>query len=181
MDSRVILVAVALVFAAAGAGVWAGGGTGEPPPSLVLDWEPGPESTGQITVHVSGWVLHPGLVTVDGDSRVAEIVAAAGGALPGAKLDTVNLAQVLRDGDQLVIPGPHDDALGVGGEEGGPLRLNSASAQQFEGLPGVGPVLAERIVTYRETHGPFGAVEDLLDVPGIGERKLESIRDLVSP
>ena len=110
-------------------------------------------------------------------SIVADAIEAAGGLRPGALVDRINLAAPLRSGDQIVVPGP--GAL-VESSEGGPLALNRASANDLEGLPGVGPVLAERIVAYREQNGPFTEVEDLLQVGGIGEAKLASIRDLVS-
>lgn len=132
--------------------------------------------TASIDVHVAGWVVSPGVVRVVPASIVADAIEAAGGLRPGALVDRINLAAPLRSGDQIVVPGP--GAL-VESTEGGPLALNRASANDLEGLPGVGPVLAERIVAYREQNGPFTDVEDLLQVGGIGEAKLASIRDLV--
>ncbi|MDP8957691.1 MAG: helix-hairpin-helix domain-containing protein, partial [Actinomycetota bacterium] len=112
-------------------------------------------------------------------------VMAAGGALGVADLGDLNLAASVSDGQQVVVPvrGSTQVEEGVGqGEtkgEDGPIQLNEASAAELETLPGVGPVLAERIVAQREEHGPFASVEDLLDVPGIGEAKLAALRDLV--
>ncbi|HEY7705101.1 MAG TPA: helix-hairpin-helix domain-containing protein [Acidimicrobiia bacterium] len=138
-----------------------------------------------ITVHVAGWVAVPGLVELAPSARVADAVAAAGGLRPGAAIEQLNLAAPVRDGDQVVVPGPAEaeapgSPAGSAGQ-GGPVRLNQASAQDLEGLPGVGPVLAERIIAYRDEHGPFEEVEDLLDVPGIGESKLAALRDLIVP
>jgi competence protein ComEA len=114
---------------------------------------------------------------------VADAVAAAGGLLPGAATTGVNLAAPLSDGEQVVIPGPEGGEPGSGVATGrgddGKVHLNRATAGDLETLPGVGPVLAERIIEYREQHGPFTTVEDLLDVPGIGEAKLAALRDRV--
>jgi competence protein ComEA len=147
----------------------------------------GPSSTTQdkresISVHVSGWVVSPGVVEVLRGSIVADAIAAAGGARSGAGLDSINLAGPVLAGDQVVVPGPGasipaGSAVATGD---GLISLNRADATQFQDLPGVGPVLAERIVAYRQANGPFQAVEDLLDVPGIGEAKLAAIRDLVT-
>ena len=132
-----------------------------------------------LDVHVAGWVLHPGVVTVTEGSIVADAVAGAGGLKPGAAVDQINLAAPVRAGDQVFVPGP-DSPDPAGGQAGdGTVALNRADSSVLQSLPGVGPVLAERIVAYREEHGPFGTVEDLLQVPGIGESKLASIRDLV--
>jgi competence protein ComEA len=135
-----------------------------------------------ITVHVAGFVLAPGLVELAQDARVADAVAAAGGLRPGADTAAVNLAAPLRDGDQILIPGPSDQAggSGAGGSAtagDGRVRINQANLAELETLPGVGPVLAQRILDFREEHGPFQTLEDLLDVPGIGEAKLASLRD----
>jgi competence protein ComEA len=134
-------------------------------------------TTGTLTVHVSGAVVAPGLVSLPAGSRVADAVVAAGGALAGADLTTLNLAAPIVDGQQLVVP----DAVAGGSVAvtDGRVRINSADATALEGLPGVGPVLAERIVAYRDAHGPFVALEDLLEVPGIGESKLAAMRDSV--
>ncbi len=132
-----------------------------------------------ITVHVSGSVVSPGVVTVPPDARIADVILAAGGATPDADLGGVNLAATVRDGEHIVIP-----RAGVGGaSDASPASsrfdINTASPQQLEALPGVGPVLAERIASYRDHHGPFATIEDLLGVPGIGESKLAAIRDFV--
>ncbi len=128
-------------------------------------------------VHVAGQVVSPGVVTVAEGSIVADAVAAAGGLLAGANTDAINLAAPVIDGQQIVVPGTEGTTAGPTGD--GPVRLNSANAGELEELDGVGPVLAERIVAYREANGPFTVAEDLLLVPGIGEAKLAAIRDQV--
>ena len=166
--------------AVVGAAVLIGGSLGslDRPQASVAGTEPSVEIvTASIDVHVAGWVLSPGVVRVAPESIVADAIEAAGGLRPGALVDRINLAAPLRSGDQIVVPGP--DAMTESSEGGGPLALNRASAKDLEELPGVGPVLAERIVAYREQNGPFAEVEDLLQVGGIGEAKLASIRDLV--
>lgn len=133
-------------------------------------------------VYVSGWVATPGVVEVEEGAIVADAVQAAGGALDGALLETINLARPLVPGDHVQIPGPGDPVSPTPGDQadGGPISPNRAEAALLEQLPGVGPVLAERIVAHREANGPFETVEDLLDVPGIGEAKLSAIRDLIA-
>lgn len=139
-------------------------------------------ATATFSVYVSGWVSTPGVVEVEEGAIVADAVALAGGALEGALLDSVNLASPLAEGDHVQIPGPGDSMAGgsaPGAAADGLIRVNQADAASLEELPGVGPVLAERIVAHREANGPFEAVEDLLEVPGIGEAKLASMRDQI--
>ncbi len=144
------------------------------PVSPVVDEARIPES---VVVHVAGLVAHPGLVTLPAGSRIAEAIAAAGGLLDRAEV-TVNLAAVVVDGQQIVVgPGVAPGASAGGAQV---LSLNTSTASELETLPGVGPVLAARIVAYREEHGPFDAVEDLLSITGIGERMLATLRDLVA-
>lgn len=175
-----LAVIAAILVLATGAGAWWGsrGAAGVP---LIVDEAPPPaagDGEHQITVHVAGAVTAPGLVSVPADARVAAAIAAAGGATPTADLAAVNLAAPLRDGDQIVIPAAGAPSPGAAGAAEG-IDLNRATASQLESLPGVGPVLAARIEAYREAHGPFRSVEDLLDVPGIGEAKLAQLRDAV--
>lgn len=130
-----------------------------------------------IEVHVAGWVRFPGVIQLEQGANVADAIAAAGGFRPGADTDAINLAADVTDGEQIVVVGPEAAGTVPGGD--GRVSINRASAGELEALPGVGPVLAERIVAYREANGPFREVEDLLDVPGIGESKLASMRDLI--
>lgn len=133
-----------------------------------------------VTVHVSGMVVSPGVVDVPVDAIVADAVEAAGGLLSGALVDQINLAAPIVPGEQIIVPGSAGSTAAGDGDDG-VLSINQASPADLESLPGVGPVLAERIVSHRETNGRFETVEDLLEVAGIGEAKLEAIRDLVRP
>lgn len=137
----------------------------------------------ELVVDVVGQVRKPGIVTVPSGSRVHEAIEAAGG-LAG-KVDTsgVNLARKLEDGEQIVV-GPPEVTGDVGaasgaGAAGGKIDLNRATVEQLDTLPGVGPVTAEAIVAWREEHGRFSSVDDLLDVKGIGDATLAELRDLV--
>jgi competence protein ComEA len=134
---------------------------------------------GTIVVHVSGAVARPGLIAVPEGARVADAILAAGGALPSASLLALNLAAPVAGGHRVVVP-EAGTTPGEPGSAGGPIAVNLATAGELEGLPGVGPVLAQRIVEHRERYGPFGVVEDLLDVTGIGEAKLAAIRDHIT-
>jgi competence protein ComEA len=167
--------AAVVVVAAAAAGIWYASRSPEPPPVVVSALPPG---TGVITVHVAGAVRLPGLVEVPSGSRVADAIAGSGGVLVGGDLSGVNLAAPLVDGQQLVVPWAREGVAG-GATADGKVRINVADAAELDTLPGVGPVLARRIVEYRDEHGPFTVVEDLLDVPGIGEAKLEDLRESV--
>ena len=166
-------------------GWWWSGRSPEAPPSLISDSTHSVVTAGTVTVHVGGWVARPGLVGLPAGSRVADAIAAAGGSLPGGLMEAINLAEPVVDGMQVLVPGPEtplEGTEGSGSSPGeGPLHLNRATAAELDNLPGIGPVIAERIVAHRTEHGPFRAVEDLLDVPGIGEAKLASLRDLVVP
>ena len=169
-------IAAATVAAVVGAALllWPSTDGSTPPLEIVA----GPPAAAPITVHVSGAVVHPGLVSLPSGARIADAVLAAGGATEGAVLTALNLAAPLSDGQQLVVP---HETLGVpGGAPGdGRIPINTADAGMLEGLPGVGPVLAKRIVEHRESNGPFTVIEDLLDVPGIGEAKLAALREMV--
>ncbi len=131
-----------------------------------------------ITVHVSGAVRDPGVVIVPSDSRVMDVVIAAGGATPAADLGQLNLAAAVRDGERVIVP--FEGAVAIKAPGDGGVDINSATVAGLEELPGVGPVLAARIVAYRDEHGPFTEVEDLLGVAGIGEAKLAGMRDDIS-
>lgn len=176
---RLAVVAVLAVTAVAAGALLARISTG---PSTTTSHPVGTiESTREtMAVHVSGMVVSPGVVDVAADAIVADAIEAAGGLLSGALIGHLNLAAPISAGEQIVVPGPNDAGPAEGGDDG-VLSVNQASATELESLPGVGPVLAERIVSYREANGRFDAVEDLLEVPGIGEAKLEGIRDLVRP
>lgn len=142
---------------------------------------------GTVVVHVAGAVQAPGVVEVAAGSRVFEVLDKAGGALPEAELSAVNLAAVVQDGQQILIPRvgeplPPADAAPAPerGTTGALVNLNTADVTELEELPKVGPVLAERIVEWRTQHGAFARPEDLDAVPGIGPAMLESLVPLVT-
>lgn len=136
------------------------------------------------TVHVSGAVAAPGLVVLPEGSRVADAIAGVGGALPGSELRLINLAAPVADGMHLDVPwagdrmGPGIAPAAAAGSSY-PVDLNRADHEALTGIPGVGEVLALRIAAHKEAHGPFTTMEDLLDVPGIGEGRLAGMRDYV--
>src|SRR5438093_6199101 len=138
-----------------------------------------------IFVNVVGAVRRPGLYRLRDGSRVANAVARAGGVTRHAQLELVNLAARVSDGEQIVVPrrgaGVVAASGGGGGVASGPVHLNSATLEQLDALPGVGPVTAQKIVDYRQEHGAFGSVDELDAVPGIGPARLEQLRELVAP
>lgn len=135
----------------------------------------------QIPVHVSGAVAGPGVVWLTEGSLVADAIGLAGGALPDADLSGINLAEPVAEGDQISVPKMTEAGQGAAETSDALIDINRADATELQKLPGVGPVLAERIIAQREAVGRFEAVEDLLDVPGIGETRMASIRDLIRP
>jgi len=184
------------------------GGDGGPVPSpggapagAVATTAPAP---GELVVQAAGAVAEPGVYRVPPGARVDDVVRSAGGLAPDADADRVNLAAPVGDGERLWVPRRGEEAppevvagtgappvptpgpggsAGEGGGAGaaaGPVDLNRASAAELEALPGVGPATAAAIVAHREQHGPFATVDDLLDVRGIGEAKLEQIRPLAA-
>ncbi|WP_321575501.1 helix-hairpin-helix domain-containing protein [Oerskovia douganii] len=139
-----------------------------------------------VVVHVVGAVAAPGLVTVPEGSRVADALTAAGDATPDADLAGVNLAREVVDGEQIVVPRPGEVVAAApgpasGGNEAstGPVDLNAADEAALDALSGIGPVLAARIVEWREANGPFTTVEELGEVSGIGDALLARLRDQV--
>ena len=130
--------------------------------------------SGTVLVHVVGKVAEPGVVELPIGSRVQDAVDAAGGATNNKALESVNLARVVVDGEQIVVGAPAE------GSASSKISINSASAAQLDELPGVGPAIAERIVQWRETNGPFTSIDELTEVSGIGPSILEQIRDLAS-
>jgi competence protein ComEA len=146
-----------------------------------------------IFVQVAGAVRRPGVYQVAPDARVFQAVLQAGGFTEAADQDAVPLAARLSDGCRLYVPKRGETAAGQvlsndplsasAGESpsSGPVSLNSATLEELDALPGIGPALAQQIITYRETQGPFTSVDQLTDVPGIGPSKLEQLRPLVAP
>jgi competence protein ComEA len=136
---------------------------------------------GSLLVHVVGAVRQPGVYELEPGARARDAVAAAGGATRKAALEGLNLAAPVADGEQVVVPARGQARpVGVPGKPA-IVRLNQADVAALDTLPGVGPATAQRIVAWRDEHGPFASVEGLLDVPGIGESKLAAMRDLIEP
>jgi competence protein ComEA len=139
-----------------------------------------------VTVDVTGKVRHPGIVVLDTGARVVDALDAAGGARPGVDLSGLNLARVLVDGEQVVVGEPRPSSVAVSavpspGAPGGPLvNLNTATQAELEALPEVGPVTAQAIVSWREEHGGFTAVDELLEVDGIGDATLGQLAPYVT-
>jgi competence protein ComEA len=141
----------------------------------------------KLLVHVVGQVFRPGLYSLPDGSRVNDAIEKAGGASPKAALELVNLAAPVADGQQVVVPSRREaaqvaaggSAAGGPGGLGGKIHLNSATLEQLDELPGIGPVTAQKILDYRQAHGAFGSVDELDAVPGIGPARLAELRDLV--
>lgn len=183
-----VLVPLVVLLTVAGSRI-AGVGTSQGPASVAPLARVAPAKSAPapfLFVHVVGAVHHAGLFRIRDGSRVADVLARAGGPTRHADLTAVNLAAPLVDGQQVVVPrrGPPGSAP-VGGAAGpGPgmrVSLASATVEQLDELPGIGPVTAQKIVAWRTTHGPFRSVDDLDDVPGIGPARIEELRDLVTP
>lgn len=139
-----------------------------------------PAARRTVVVDVAGKVEHPGVLHLPQGARVADALEAAGGARPGTDTTALNRARVLADGEQIVVGAPQG-AAAPGGAPGGPVSLNSATQEQLQTLPGVGPVLAKRILDYRTQHGGFHEVTDLRQVTGIGAHRFTELRALVQP
>lgn len=166
----------------------AGSASESPPTESPTSSEPAAED---IVVHVSGAVARPGLVRLPATARAAQALEAAGGTTPEADLDRLNLAARIADGERLHVPrrgevvheelraGPDSGGAGAAGARAPPVHLNTATVEQLDALPGIGPATAQAIVDHRARHGPFRSVAQLLQVKGIGEAKLAVLRSKV--
>jgi competence protein ComEA len=182
------ILAVGLIVVVLAARHFARGGGGAPAHAQpVLAADAAAASHSKIVVHVVGAVHRPGLYAVRDGARIADVVRRAGGTTRKADLEAINLAAPVEDGLQVVVPRqqPPMPAGGVtapgDASASGPVHLNTASLEQLDTLPGVGPVTAQKILDWRQTHGAFTSVEDLDAIPGIGPARLEQLRDLVAP
>jgi len=143
----------------------------------------------RVVVDVVGAVRRPGLYRLEQGTRIADAVARAGGATGKADLSMVNLAAPLADGEQVVVPkrGAAGPAAGAGAAGAGaaattgPVHLSTATLEQLDSLPGIGPVTAQKILDYRTKHGAFTSVDELDAVPGIGPSRMDQLQDLVAP
>ena len=182
-----LLVALALV----GSRLARSGSAGRQPPAASLQkLKSAPATASQLlVVDVAGAVRRPGLYRLANGSRIADAVRRAGGTTARADTAAINLAAPLVDGMQVVVPrrggataGSGADATGAGGSASGMrISLSSATVEQLDSLPGIGPVTAQRIVDWRTAHGAFRSVDALDEVPGIGPARIEQLRDLVTP
>lgn len=179
-----LLLGLALLAALALAGKrLAAGGAAEPPArsGALSEAVPAAGAAQRLFVHVVGAVRRPGLYRLVEGARVADAVRRAGGVTRRADLSSVNLAAPLADGLQVLVPARVPGAPAVASGAGVKVRLSSATAEELDELPGIGPVTAEKIVAWRTAHGPFRSVDDLDAVPGIGSTRIEQLRDLVIP
>jgi competence protein ComEA len=201
---RALAVVAVLVVAVAAVLAWRARPASEPlpmplpmpvpaPASPLAGPQPAPGAPAtagaELVVSVSGRVRRPGLVRLPPGARVADAIEAAGGLQPGADVAFLNLARRIVDGELILVgvtaPPGADPAPAPGGPAGptgpaAPVNLNTATLAQLDALPGVGPVLAQRIIDHRERHGAFRAVGDLRQVDGIGEARYEQLKELVT-
>lgn len=191
---RVLLAAaVALVLLLLAARFILPAGTTTPAAPLPPPPAPGTSATGtsaaRVVVDVVGAVRSPGLYRLASGSRIADAVARAGGASSKADLAQVNLAAPIADGEQVVVPrrglatasAPAGGGTAATGAPTAPVQLSTATLEQLDSLPGIGPVTAQKILDYRTKHGAFSSVDELDAVPGIGPARLDQLRDLVVP
>jgi competence protein ComEA len=187
----IVVAAVHVLGGGAGSGaaapVQVAAGPAAPLDAPATGPKPGSRAGAKLYVHVAGRVRRPGLYRLAPGARVASAIDLAGGAARRADLTKVNLAARLEDGQQIVVPRIGAAPAAVAGDvsagrtTGAKVSLGSATAEQLDGLDGIGPTLAKRIVQYRDAHGGFRSVGQLRDVEGIGEKRFETLRKGVGP
>jgi competence protein ComEA len=156
-------------------------GSGEVAIQPSADAQINPQSSATLFVQVVGAVVEPGVYEVPMDSRVMDAVALAGGLSSNADPASLNLARIVQDGEQIIV-GAVGDARSrrSTSSSSDKVNINTATAEDFDSLPRIGATLAERIIAYRDEHGPFAGVESLLEVPGIGDLTLAGMRDKIT-
>jgi competence protein ComEA len=181
LQKRGLLVLGGLVIIISG--FWVTSGKSE----AVIMAEPIEIEAPLVTVDVAGAVTNPGVYALPGNARVIDAIKAAGNSLAGTDLSDLNLARIIRDGEQIYVSPTEKTKIPVGRKFAtkkatptGPLNINRATAKQFEKLDGVGPVLAKRIVAYRAANGPFITLEDLDKVSGIGPAKFAQFKSQIT-
>jgi competence protein ComEA len=180
----VAAVLAALLFLAGK--LLAGAGTSHAVPAPPAVSTAGAPATAKLVVDVVGAVRRPGLYRLGEGARVADAVSRAGGATVKANLDGVNLAAPVADGEQVVVPArvstpAAGSPAGAASSPSAPISLSTATLEQLDALPGVGPVTAQKILDYRAAHGAFKSVDELDAVSGIGPARLDELRGLVAP
>jgi len=183
--STIVVWALAAVLAVVAGVRFLGGHDAAPPAAVRLAPERGRDEA-RIYVHVVGAVRRPGLITMSAGSRVADALRRAGGPGPRANLTAVNLAARLADGQQIVVPragakSPPDAGAESAGRGVMGIHLSTATVDQLDGVDGIGPTLAQRIIEYRDEHGGFRSLAELAQVDGIGEKRLATLREALQP
>ena len=191
MYQRTMFLLLFLILVGAGGAMYGYSTQDDAIPLDAAEQIPAAVSSASVTVYVTGAVNHPGIVEVPEEARVADAVNACGGALPTADMEGVNMAQKLKDGQQVRIPektemtAPPRTAAAVTGQtdktgEGGRININTADEKALDSLPGIGPAMAKRIIEYRNTEGMFQSPEDLKKIKGIGDAKYEKLKDRIT-
>ena len=195
LDRRTLLLGLAaiLLLAAGVTFIRGRGGDARPPVPLAASSDAAdgiggvaPAPAEMLIVYVTGAVRKPGVYELADGTRIIDAIEKAGGVTPKADAVTVNLAALLVDGEQILVPEAYAPGAGAAPTGAGPavsglVHLNSADVTALDALPGVGPATAQRIIDWRDQNGGFRTVDDLEQVPGIGPAKLDALRDLVAP
>jgi competence protein ComEA len=181
---RALAIVAALVMCVAAFFAWRARPHATPVPVAPASVPAAPASPSTLVVAVNGRVRKPGLVRLPSGARVADAIDAAGGVLPDTDLTALNLARKVVDGELIVVGAPPSvsvsGAPAAGGAAGGQINLNTAGLAELQTLPGIGEVLAQRILDYRTEHGQFRSVNELRQVDGIGDAKFAKLKDKVT-